>query len=544
MVIYVIFNGKLVKTMNFIIDISNEFVVLTDIEKKKVLAIVDKDFGLIRYLLTITKEYIFDTNKSEYVQVPNKQNGEILLHRIILEYYAQFDDKLYTILNNSDYEVNHKNKLVWDNRLENLEIVTPYGNKLHEAEKDYAKEIVMTTDELLKIQNKLKSTDKYRKDKVYLDRARRKNEQILKNKSGYSDLFRNMYLRFSNGIFCEANNTTFLTDTIDIEKITNIIFCYKKSNIFYNYISNELSNYDSISNIARYINIFIRNIVTEYKFFYVRNVLNNNIKLLIEQTRKKDLLKVFNKYKIFNFDLQDTHNLLPTLFIDIKRELVQFTIYKNDILLSYKVCNLSGYKKYDTFRVIYLLGLLKRLPKPKQSLNWFNHLSIEYKNYYTYFQRLNPFSFKNRCNTPSFFVIPRWNEDTFEEASIRASKLLKSNLSTISHFTIQTIFGKAIADEVFQNPKCNSNTARATRTNQDINDILYSLLEQAQKDGFILLEEILEELQYLNYKRKMNQESYNEISNKCIKSIRTCLHDIPETKQILKQLRFSIYFIK
>lgn len=530
--------------MNFIIDILKQFVALVDIEKKKVLAIVDNDFGLIRYILTITKEYIFDTNKSGYVQVPNRQSGEILLHRIILEYYAQFDVKLFTVLNNENYEVNHKNKLVLDNRLENLELVTHLGNILHRERKDYSAETVITTDELLKIQNEIKATDKYRKDKLYLDRARRKNEQILKNKSGYSDLFRNMYLRFSNGIVCEADITNNLTDTIDIKELTNIIFCYKKSHIFYNYISDELYNNDSISNIALHINSFINNIVIEYKIFYVSNIINNNIKLLIEQCRKKDLLKVFSKYKIFNFDLQNTHNLLPTLFLDIKRELVQFTIYKNDILLSYKVCNLSGYKKYDTFRVIYLLGLLKRLPKPKQSLNWFNSLSIEYKNYYKYFQRLNPFSFKNRCNTPSFFVIPRWTEDTFKEASIRATKLLKADLSTISHFTIQTIFGKEIADEVFQNPKCNVNTARAVRTNHDINNILPSLLEQAQKEGFILLEEILEELEYLNYQRKMNEESYNEISNKCIKFIRTCLHDIPETKQILEELRINLYFIK
>ena len=62
--------------MNFIIEILKQFVALVDIEKKKVLAIVDRDFGLIRYLLTITKEYIFDTNKSGYVQVPNRQNRQ------------------------------------------------------------------------------------------------------------------------------------------------------------------------------------------------------------------------------------------------------------------------------------------------------------------------------------------------------------------------------------------------------------------------------------------------------------------------------------
>ena len=530
--------------MNFIIDILKEFVILADIEIRKILAIVDRDFGLIRYITKITSQYIFDTNKSGYVQVPNRQEGQTLLHRIILEYYSQFDVKLFTVLNNENYEVNHKNKLVWDNRLENLEIVTQKGNLLHEHNKDYSSEIVMTTEELIKIREERKTTDEYRKDKLYIDRAGRKNNNILKNKSGFQDLFRTLYLRFSNGIVCEADIAHNLTNTINREKLEHILFYYKKSHILYKYIENELINNSSSSNIAKYINSFISNIVSEYKIFYVTNVLNNNIKLLFDQLKRKNLLKVYNKYKIYNLDLEQTHNLLPTLFLDIKRELAQFTIYKNEILLAYKVCNLSGYKKYDTFRVIYLLGLLKRLPKPKESLNWFNNLRIDQKNYYKYFQQLNPFSYRKRSNTPSFFKIPRWTEQTFIEASKRATTLLEADLHTISHFTIQTIFGEKIADEVFQNPKCKINTARATRTNQDINNIILSFRDQAQKEGFILLEEIFEELEYLNYQRKMNEEPYNEISNKCIKFIRTCLHDIPETKDILKQLRIRIYIFR
>ena len=351
--------------MNFIIDILEKFVILADIEIRKILAIVDKDFGLIRHITEITREYIFDTNKSGYVQVPNRQKGQTLLHRIILEYYAQFDVKLFTVLNNENYEVNHKNRVVWDNRLENLEIVTHLGNMLHKEGKDYSTEIVMSTEELLKIREEGKTTNEYRKDKLYIDRAGRKNNNILKSKNGYQDLFKTLYLRFSNGIVCEADITHTLTDTINREELEYKLFYYKKSHILYKYIENETINNSSSSNIAKYINSFISNIVSEYKIFYVTNVLNNNIKLLFEQIKRKNLLKVYNKYKIYNSDLEQTHNLLPTLFLDIKRELAQFTIYKNEILLAYKVCNLSGYRKYDTFRIIYLLGLLKRLPKPK-----------------------------------------------------------------------------------------------------------------------------------------------------------------------------------
>ena len=42
----------------------------------------------------------------------------------------------------------------------------------------------------------------------------------------------------------------------------------------------------------------------------------------------------------------------------------------------------------------------------------------------------------------------------------------------------------------------------------------------------------------------MNEEPYNEISQKCMKSIRTNLSDIPSTKQILEELRFSLHQFK
>ena len=52
--------------MNLIIDILKEFVILADIEIRKILAIVDRDFGLIRYITKITSQYIFDTNNYIY----------------------------------------------------------------------------------------------------------------------------------------------------------------------------------------------------------------------------------------------------------------------------------------------------------------------------------------------------------------------------------------------------------------------------------------------------------------------------------------------
>jgi len=243
--------------MNFIIDISEEFVILVNIETIKVLAIVDKDFGLIRYITKITSQYIFDTNKSGYVQVPNRQEGQTLLHRIILEYYSQFDVKLFTVLNNEDYEVNHKNKLVWDNRLENLEIVTHLGNMLHKEGKDYSTEIVMTTDELLKVRDERITTKQYKLHELHFDKVSSRNDVILRENKNYLDLFENLYLRFNSITFYSTKNTHTSTDTIDREYLEHKIFSSSTSNLFYKYIEKDLINKQNAPNISLYISKYI-----------------------------------------------------------------------------------------------------------------------------------------------------------------------------------------------------------------------------------------------------------------------------------------------
>ena len=141
------------------------------IQKMKTVAVsfIDEDYSLIRYLCEQTEERDISKNNG-YIYIKREDGSATTLGRFILEYYANFDIKLYTILSNVAYEINHKNKLREDNTLENLELVTKNGNLLHRENKPYEDEIVMTSAELQEIQKKLMQREEYNKDKEFIKR--------------------------------------------------------------------------------------------------------------------------------------------------------------------------------------------------------------------------------------------------------------------------------------------------------------------------------------------------------------------------------------
>lgn len=526
--------------MNIIADI-NKVTALINIEKNKeeVLGIIENDYGLIKYILKIIKEYMFSFNENGYIQVINRQDGETLLHRIVLEYYSQFDTKLFTVINNENYEVNHKNKKVWDNRLENLEVVTHKGNMLHKERKDYSVEIIMSTEELLEIRDKRKITDKYKTDKLYVDRAGSTNKRILNDNSSYFQFFAKPYLRFKNISLKSTETNLTITDTTNRKDLEEALFSLEKSHILYKYIEKELNN---SFDIKRELTKYRKNLQERHLNYLVINIIEDNLKLFYKYNYK-ELLEIYKKYHIFNplYKLIDDRyfgeNLLIDLFHYIEQEVVKCTIYKNELLIAIPIKYvIYGYKKHDTFRVLYYLGLLERREVPKTSKNWYNSLSNYDKQliYYT----------KNKRHNPSFFKIPRWTKETFIKAREKASELLDKDLHTLSHFTFQMNFDKVTADNIYKNSTCNSNTNKSIKTNQDINEMLYTFKDEIEREGFILLEEIQEHLEGINEQRKINEQPYSVIYSNCIKFIRTCLHDIPETKATLEELRFGIYRIK
>ena len=153
-------------------------------------------------------------------------------------------------------------------------------------------------------------------------------------------------------------------------------------------------------------------------------------------------------------------------------------------------------------------------------------------------------SFYKIIHTPSFICIPRWNEDTFKRLNQRVKEIRRIGIKTYTYYIATANFGEERADNIYKNQVCKYNTAKSTRTNQDINNILFSLQDQIQREGFILLEEIFEELEGINERRKLNGEEYNPIHPNCMRFISKVLENIEETKQILKELRFSLYIFK
>lgn len=124
---------------------------------RQAIAEVPNDYGLIRYLMKIFREYEL-SDENGYLKFENR-SGEVYLHRVIMEYYSQSDTKLYTVLTNPDYEINHKNKMKWDNRIENLEFVTHQNNIKHSKGLEY--EIIMTSQEIIQIKDKRKRKIRY-----------------------------------------------------------------------------------------------------------------------------------------------------------------------------------------------------------------------------------------------------------------------------------------------------------------------------------------------------------------------------------------------
>lgn len=163
--------------MTAIVNIANEIVLLVDMKLIKAIGIIDLDYGLIKYLLKILSEYSISVDRHKYLHIENRLDGATLVHRIILEYYAKYDKKLRQALEDNKLEVNHIDKNVWNNKLENLEIVTKADNLKHRYNKDY--EVYLTSSYICEIQEKLKNKSNYRKNKMQIENAAKKNDEML-----------------------------------------------------------------------------------------------------------------------------------------------------------------------------------------------------------------------------------------------------------------------------------------------------------------------------------------------------------------------------
>ncbi len=509
--------------MNFIINLVGKFIILFDMKDKGAVGLIENDFGLIKYFLKILRRYIVTVDKSGYLKFENKK-GEVCVHRIVMEYYAQFDDKLFTILNNTgEYEINHKNKMKWDNRLENLEFVTKSGNQKHRIGKRYDDEIVMSSEEIIEIKNKLMKQKQYQADKKYLEKVSAINKEILSSKNihWYSDsrLYDNAYIKFSNKT---KHILQITSNTININ--TLLYFNY----IIYIYLKNTFYSTNYTKSIIQDINI-------NYDIYRCRSICKNNIKLLLKYYKKSSTFrKLCNKYKLINHIVKPNktkkdnkslnyddyynikklnYNILMDLYYNLITGSLLSKFYKNQLFISVSVKDvIYTYKKYNSFKVLYYVELLKR-----QQVQF------------------NPTS-----HTVSAFLIPEYTDDLFNSTILPLStKLYEQDLTKITHTIIAKNDGVEKAQNVYRNSNSKTKTEKDFLTIEDIKTVLLSstIQDKIITYGFITIKDIRKQLQVLNEERKQNGLIFREVKESDDRFITGIVRNVTEIKEILKDLK-------
>lgn len=541
--------------MTLITTFFNKFTVFLDFNSMKALGLIDTDYSLIRYLIkNVLFRYSISTNLSGYLQAENCNNSETLIHRIILRYYSQFDTKLLNALNNKIYEVNHKNKCVWDNRLYNLELVTSENNKKHRDNKNYSTYI--SSEYLLNIQRKLNENNKYTADKKYLQKISRELKTELAKEHPRKINMYYHYLIFNNITKHIKQNSISVSDINTLSMIQNTFFLFNKYNIFINFINKfDMSNiiqysmyFSTQNNVTKYdicLKLFINKITYLYNKTILHNIINNNIKLLDKYKNKylDQLLKTYNIYNTnptysknkyvheYNLDFIE-QNILLNLYRMLLHGNIHFYVYKNCFLtnISIKDCFIN-YKKHESFRIMYFLNILTKQKIPKKSINWFKSLDSESK--LIYVKR----SIYHDIHSPSFFKITEFTKETIIEANKKAKSFINSNINKVTHFIIEENFDSSTAESVFRNPICTKHSKKASITKEDIISIINNLAENVIKtSGYITVDDIWDELERINNIRKNDNQNFNIIHKNCTKFIRSSLKNIPEIKNLLNKL--------
>lgn len=485
--------------MNFIINLVGKFIILFDMKDKGAVGLIENDFGLIKYFLKILRRYTVTVDKSGYLKFENKK-GEVYVHRIVMEYYAQFDDKLFTILNNTgEYEINHKNKMKWDNRLENLEFVTKSGNQKHRIGKRYDDEIVMSSLEIVEIKNRLMKQKQYQADKKYLEKVSATNKEILNSKSihWYNDsrLYNNAYIKFNNKTKHIAQISSNIIYINILSYFNNIIFIYLK-NTFYT---------------TNYTKSIIQDININYDIYRCRNICKNNIKLLLKYYNKSSIFKkLCNKYKLINHAVKPNkpkkdnknlnyddyynikkinYNILMDLYCNLISGPLLYTFYKNELFISVSLEHIIfTYGKYNSFKVLYYTELLKR----------------------------QQVYFNSTSHTVSSFLIPEYTDFLFISTILPLSKkIYEQDLTKITHTIIAKNDGLEKAQKIYRNYSSKIKTEKDFISIEDIKAILFSafIKEKINIYGFITINDIRKELQLLNDEKKRQGLPFREIKD-------------------------------
>lgn len=480
--------------MTILTNIEDEKIIVKTINEKKGriiekdIAMIDVDYSLIRYLakqLTFTDVIL---NSCGY-PIITRNNRTTTLYRLILEFYAKYDEELKQMLENKQLEINHINKDKQNNKVTNLEILDHKNNIKHSRGLNY--DVVMTSQQLQEIQQKSFNDKQQDIDKEYLKRI--------------------------SGLFYKAMNN----DVID-EKLLKTPYCYYR---FY-YISYSNTYYKATRkappavpplpvappNLIDFHTKPIQNLILKHKQYIYKGIVQKNLTLLNRNIdRYPNIKQILVKYRILDKD-KPYSNILIEFYKKIYKS-NHYTIINGDVLITTSIKQtIRTVGKHKAFLIMYYLGILERKSKPSSYMS------------------LNPAT--NR--EPSFIKINELVDNLFPEINVKCKELIDLNYNSIRYFQIREQFGEETANMVYNNNlKCRSSYKYQLRAKADIISIL-KRNEAVVLEGFITKNKIIHEVKLLNANRKQNREPYNHIKNSFSKFVSSLLLYNTDVKSLLE----------
>ena len=485
--------------MTLIVKLNEERTLLLNVDKDNKQTIgtyISTNYSLIKYLLSFLDTGSISTNNNGYICLKRLNGKKTSIQRLIMEFYSIYDLKIKKeiIIN----EVDHINNLKEDNTTTNFQLLL-HSENIKKINSEY--QVSTTNEEIIEIDNKIRNLKQYKIDEEYLYRKSNKFKNIIKT-----------------GIINNIKDCCYL----DLSSSSH-------NNNYNNYKSiRESINKDmyyTISILTEKNTDLIKNMYIEKNRYIVTKILNNNLVILNRfRSRYKYLDEVIKKYNILknkekidkNLDIYDMDyqmNLYKTnnILLDLYHLIIsdnKYTIRDDNILkkldISFEVVR-NG--RYNSFRVMYMLGLLKR---------------------------------ENSNSKMNFFSIPIYTEDLLKEANIKAKKILDLDLKKVRFFIIVEEFGEETAKIIYKerfDKLYNIYKKYSLRAKEDIINFLKEDKDIYVK-GYITIDEIFTQIEFINENRKIKGLEYNPIYNNFIYFIKDLLRYNSDTIKVLKEQGF------
>lgn len=444
--------------------------------------IISTNASLIKYLLKSLQNNDLRVEKNGYacLRRDDEIGSRTSLQRIIVEFYAQYDEKLKNLLVQTDkdnkkvFDVDHINNVKLDNRTSNFQILSHKDNINKQKGNEYFTEV--DTNYLQQLDNEIKKLEKYKKD-----------EKRLKVKD-YA--FRKV---LRTGVIDNINDCCYLDYTscnYEIEFNNDEDYCMVMKSIVVDIAEKMQEKKKSLIidlNTKRNKAILIRKLNHNLS---ILNYYRNRYKYLDELICKFNILDNFYNYKIdekFNiYDMDYQLNLSKSK--EILYDLYQQMVCDNDYSIKYdnviKRVNIrfevEKLGKYNSFRIMYILGLLKR---------------------------------ENSRIKSSFISVPIYTDELLKQANQIAKKILKDKWRKVRFFMVMEELGEEMAKRVYKerfNELYNKYKKYYQKAKEDIIELLANDKE-LYSFGYITIEEIYTQIELLNLKRKENGVDYNPV---------------------------------